>query len=113
MRARSSARTLPIVIAIGLVLAGCASSGPEVAERHGSHYRSGRPSYRVEPYQVNGVWYYPKVDYAYDRTGTASWYGPGFDGRPTSDGEIYDMNQLTAAHKTLPLPSVVEVTNVQ
>src|SRR5205085_11278208 len=64
-------------------------------------------------YQVNGVWYYPRADYNYDETGTASWYGPGFDGRPTSDGEIYDMNQLSAAHKTLPLPSVVQVTNLQ
>jgi rare lipoprotein A len=65
------------------------------------------------PYQINGVWYYPKVDYDYDETGTASWYGPGFDQKTTANGEIYDMNQLTAAHKTLPLPSIVEVTNLQ
>ena len=62
---------------------------------------------------MNGVWYHPKVNYNYDETGTASWYGPGFDGKPTADGEIYDMNQMTAAHKTLPLPSVVEVSNLQ
>src|SRR5439155_21670494 len=65
------------------------------------------------PYQVNGVWYYPKVDYDYNATGTASWYGPGFDQKQTADGEIYDMNGLSAAHKTLPLPSVVTVTNLQ
>ena len=68
---------------------------------------------RCAPYQVNGVWYYPKVNYSYDETGTASWYGPAFDGKATADGEIYDLNQMTAAHKTLPLPSVVEVSNLQ
>jgi rare lipoprotein A len=78
-----------------------------------SHYAPGEPRYTVAPYQVNGIWYYPKVDYAYDETGTASWYGPQFDHRPTSDGEIFDMNEVSAAHKTLPLPSVVEVTNLQ
>ncbi|HEV2302869.1 MAG TPA: septal ring lytic transglycosylase RlpA family protein [Stellaceae bacterium] len=74
----------------------------------------GRGSYHVgPPYEINGVWYYPRVDYDYDKTGIASWYGPGFDHRPTANGEIYDMNVLTAAHKTLPLPSVVEVTNLR
>jgi hypothetical protein len=73
---------------------------------------SGGPSYKVGPaYQINGVWYYPKVDYDYQETGIASWYGEAFDQKPTANGEIFDLNQLTAAHKTLPLPSVVEVTN--
>lgn len=65
------------------------------------------------PYEENGVWYYPKVDYRYDRTGIASWYGADYDGRPTANGEIYDMNGLTAAHPTLPLPSIVEVTDLE
>ena len=103
-------RILPAIIALGFVLAGCASSGPT---QHGAHYGPGRPHYTVAPYQINGVWYYPKVDYNYDQSGTASWYGPGFDHHATADGEIYDMNDLTAAHKTLPLPSVVAVTNMQ
>lgn len=98
-----------VVLALGFLLAGCASSGPQT---HSAH-RAGRVHYTVAPYQINGVWYYPKVDYDYDATGTASWYGPGFDRRPTADGETYDMNDLTAAHKTLPLPSVVVVTNLQ
>ena len=108
------ARILPAagIVALGFMLAGCASSGPQSGEHH-ARYRVGHPSYRAEPYQVKGVWYTPKVDYSYDETGTASWYGPGFDGQPTADGEIYDMNQVSAAHKTLPLPSVVEVTNLQ
>lgn len=107
-------RTLLIVVSIGLFLAGCASSGPEVASFHRrGKFRIGQPNYTVAAYQVNGVWYYPKVDYSYDESGTASWYGEQFNLRPTSDGEIFDMNQLSAAHKTLPLPSVVEVTNLQ
>ncbi len=112
MRAWSGVRLLPLVM-VALALAGCASS-PEMQGSyvHG-RFRMGRPNYTVAPYQVNGVRYYPRVDYHYDETGTASWYGPGFDHHPTSDGEIYDMNQLSAAHKTLPLPSVVEVTNLQ
>lgn len=65
------------------------------------------------PYQVGGVWYYPTVDYAYAETGIASWYGADFHGKRTANGETYDMNTLTAAHKTLPLPSVVRVVNLK
>ncbi len=65
------------------------------------------------PYQVGGVWYYPKVDYGYDETGIASWYGPQFHARRTANGEIFDMNAISAAHKTLPLPSFVTVTNLE
>ncbi|HEX9446391.1 MAG TPA: septal ring lytic transglycosylase RlpA family protein, partial [Dongiaceae bacterium] len=65
-----------------------------------------------KPYQVDGVWYYPKTDMDYDETGIASWYGPGFHGQYTANGEVYDQNGLTAAHKTLPLPSMVRVTNL-
>jgi len=65
------------------------------------------------PYQIDNVWYYPHVDYEYDETGIASWYGPNFHGKRTANGEIYDMNALTAAHRTLPMPSLVEVTNLE
>lgn len=69
--------------------------------------------YKVgKPYAINGVWYYPKVDYAYTETGIASWYGPKFHRKYTANGEVFDMNGLTAAHRTLPLPSVVRVTNL-
>lgn len=112
MGVRSRARNLSVLLAVGLALAGCAS-GPQPSDNHHRRFRVGQPNYTVAPYQVNGVWYYPRVDYGYDENGTASWYGPGFDGRATADGEIYDMNQPSAAHKTLPLPSVVEVTNLQ
>ncbi len=70
-------------------------------------------NYKVgKPYEIRGIWYYPKVDYNYSETGIASWYGPGFHGRKTANGEIYDQYALTAAHRTLPLPSMVRVTNL-
>ncbi len=111
MGAHPGARVLLLVTGLGFVLAGCAGSAdPSVGPSH----RATRGYYKVgAPYQVKGVWYYPKVDYSYDATGTASWYGEAFDRKPTANGEIFDLNQMTAAHKTLQLPSVVEVTNLQ
>jgi len=71
-----------------------------------------------DPYQINGVWYYPAEDYNYDETGVASFYGgetsgTNFHGKVTANGELYDMNSLTAAHQTLPMPSLVRVTNLE
>lgn len=65
-----------------------------------------------KPYRIGQRWYYPKVDTAYNKTGTASWYGKAFHGRKTANGEYFDMNSLSAAHPTLPLPSYVMVTNL-
>ena len=74
----------------------------------------GEGVYKVgKPYKVNGVWYFPKEDYNYDEVGYASWYGSDFHNKRTANGEVFDMNMLSAAHKTLPLPSVVRVTNLQ
>jgi len=64
-------------------------------------------------YTIMGKSYTPKHDPDYDVTGTASWYGPKFNGKPTATGEIYDMYDMTAAHKTLPLNSMLFVTNVE
>lgn len=69
--------------------------------------------YKVgNPYQINGIWYYPAEDYTYDETGIASWYGPGFHQKSTANGETFDQNDVTAAHRTLPMPSLVRVTNL-
>lgn len=65
-----------------------------------------------KPYQIKGVWYYPKADPDYDEKGIGSWYGEQFHNRRTANGEIFDMDLPSAAHKTLPLPSIVEVTNL-
>ncbi|MDA7946705.1 MAG: septal ring lytic transglycosylase RlpA family protein [Hyphomicrobiaceae bacterium] len=68
--------------------------------------------YKVgNPYKIGGRWYRPKEQPGYNRVGVASWYGELFHGRYTANGEIYDMNALTAAHPTLPMPSYVQVTN--
>ncbi|WP_375609540.1 MULTISPECIES: septal ring lytic transglycosylase RlpA family protein [unclassified Bartonella] len=66
-----------------------------------------------KPYQIKGKWYYPQNDPTYKRVGEASWYGSDFHGRLTANGEIYDMNLLTAAHPTMPLPSYARVTNLR
>ena len=72
------------------------------------------PTYKVgNPYKINGKWYYPAVDYQYDEVGIASWYGPGFHGKTTANGEVFDQNKISAAHRTLPMPSVVKVTNLE
>jgi len=64
------------------------------------------------PYTIRGVTYVPTEDPNYSRTGVASWYGSDFHNQLTANGERYDMTSLTAAHKTLPLPSYVRVTNL-
>ncbi len=66
-----------------------------------------------KPYQVDNIWYYPAEEPNYNETGIASWYGEPFHGRKTANGAVYDMNQLTAAHKTLPMPTDVRVTNLE
>jgi len=66
------------------------------------------------PYEVYGVTYVPmrKVSVGHVETGEASWYGRKFHGRNTSNGDVYDMYGMTAAHKTLPLPTYLQVRNL-
>jgi rare lipoprotein A len=101
----------------GLTLAACAS-GPRLTADLDAPGAAGAPTsrytgYKVgQPYQVKGVWYYPKDQPSYDEIGIASWYGEQFHNKYTADGEVFDMGMASAAHKTLPLPSLVEVTNL-
>lgn len=70
-------------------------------------------NYKASPYTVLGKTYYPIQDSRnYQAVGTASWYGTKFHGQATANGEAYDLYGMTAAHKTLPLPSYVRVTNL-
>lgn len=86
------------------LLAACAGSeGP----RSAGTYKVGNP------YQIAGKWYYPSDDPNYEETGVASWYGPTFHGKSTANGERFNENDVTAAHRTLPMPSYVEVTNLE
>lgn len=69
--------------------------------------------YAGPPYQVNGRWYVPAHEPNYNEVGIASWYGPTFHGKDSASGEVFDENDLTAAHPTLPIPSLVRVTNLE
>jgi len=73
--------------------------------------RNGR-SMVGRPYLVAGKRYVPRADPTYVAVGAASWYGTDFHGRKTANGEVFDMNDITAAHPTMPLPSYARVTNV-
>jgi rare lipoprotein A (peptidoglycan hydrolase) len=95
---------------------GCAARGPRAsAVGPGPAIARALPSrgvYKIgKPYTVAGKTYVPAEDPNYDETGIASWYGDGFHGGPTANGEVYDMHMLTAAHKTLPMPSYAYVHN--
>lgn len=104
---RSFLRRLPSCAMLGLislVLAACQNGlhGPR-----GGHFKIG------QPYQINGEWYYPRMVNDFREIGVASWYGHPFHGRKTANGEVYDMHGMTAAHPTLPLPSIARVTNLE
>jgi rare lipoprotein A len=95
-----------------LLLSACASAPPPPVKPPVAVAKAG--GYKVgQPYQIGGQWFYPAVDYEYDQTGIGSWYGPGFHAKVTANGEIYNENELTAAHQTLPMPSLVRVTNLE
>ena len=94
--------TLLVVAAV----AACSTSSPGPT-------RSVKPHYKVgSPYVIDGRRYVPKEDPAYREVGLASWYGDAFHGKPTANGEQFDKNRISAAHKTLPLPSMVRVDNL-
>ena len=116
-----------VAAALCLTLANCASSGkfagridpkygvsssPRVVE-YGEPVPKGGGTYRVgKPYMVAGRMYVPQEDVNYREDGLASWYGDDFHGRLTANGEVFDMDGLTAAHPTLPMPCYARVTNL-
>lgn len=108
-----------LIIASVLLITGCtevqyvAHMGKEL----GGTLESGSPNqqgtFKIgKPYNVQGQTYTPREQYDLVETGIASWYGPGFDGKKTANGEIFDKRELTAAHRTLQMPSLVRVTNL-
>jgi rare lipoprotein A len=101
---------LSILIAAAAVMAGCASK--EVPPLPPAAPAPDMPVQK--PYQVDGIYYHPlpHAD-AFIENGTASWYGSDFHGKKTSNSEIYDMHAMTAAHKTLPFGTMVEVHNLE
>ncbi len=93
------------IVIIAVFVTACGQKQPPVDETRKASNK---------PYRVNGQWYYPllKAD-GYDETGMASWYGRDFHGKKTSSGETYDMHGLSAAHPTLPMGTMVRVTNLE
>jgi len=109
----------------GLLLANCSGGlsgkldpryGVTASERviaPGEAVPKGGGVYRVgKPYMVAGREYVPREDVNYTAIGTASWYGDDFHGRYTANDEIFDMNAISAAHPTMPLPSYARITNL-
>jgi rare lipoprotein A len=119
------ARNALLLLALGVAVASCSPFGKQASRDpfagKGSPIYPGKGPvpwgggrYHVgKPYQVAGRWFTPKEQPNYDKKGLASWYGEAFNRRKTSNGEWFDMNRLTAAHATLPLPSYVKVTNLE
>src|SRR3974390_2935371 len=96
---------------LAAALAGCSTGpstyGPVPVPPNAGVYKVG------QPYQIDGTWYYPHEQPDYDETGIASWYGPSFHGQHTANGEIFDATGISAAHRTLPMPVNVRVTNLE
>lgn len=98
-----------LVALAALSLTACATGGGGKPRPHAA-----AAGYKIgKPYQVRGVWYTPSEQPRYNEVGIGSWYGEQFHNRYTANGEVFDMDIPSAAHKTLPLPSLVEVTNLQ
>lgn len=94
-------------------LAGCAGTTP-VRESFKPLPPSNQTYFKVgNPYVIDGRKYYPQESYNLVETGIASWYGPNFHGKPTANGETFDMFDLGAAHRTLQIPSIIRVTNMR
>jgi rare lipoprotein A len=110
-------KRLPFLFLLIFSFAGCAERqvakmGPPPEKRLLVLPSPGKYS-KLNPYEIHGVMYYPIADAeGFVQFGKASWYGEEFHGRPTANGEIYDMYQVSAAHKTLPIGTVVNVVNL-
>jgi len=114
-------RLLALLI-VALLVSSCAPTryppghpnGPEAKQPTTLHLEEGGIVKRGNPYQIDDKWYYPLASGEnYDETGIASWYGDKFHGLKTANGEVYNMYAMTAAHTTLPMPSLVRVTNLE
>lgn len=120
IRSRAPVRGVLVVLVGTGALAACATPQPKFASKHpvtgptpGQLPNGAGGRYKVgSPYEVAGVWYVPKEEPNYDQEGLATWYGPGHHLKATANGEVFDRYALSGAHTTLPLPSIVEVTNL-
>lgn len=109
---RSATGRAEAALLLALLTAACAGGGRPATSVRPIAAAPGTTIKIGKPYQVYGVWYYPSDDRQYDQRGIASWYGPGFHALSTANGERYEQDDVSAAHKTLPMPSYVEVENL-
>ena len=102
---------LVLAASLASTLTACGSSHKGGASGSSASAQAG--TYKIgQPYKIDGVTYTPKEEFNRTETGVASWYGPGFHGKSTANGERYDQGDRTAAHRTLQMPAVVRVTNL-
>ena len=116
LRFKSSHSLFPLCFAAAFLfmLAGCAKKRPQVAQLPPPPPMEAPRSTRNSPPPSTDAHNSPENAHAlYVETGIASWYGPPYNHHKAATGEVFDMNQLTAAHKTLPLNSIVRVTNLK
>jgi len=111
---------ISLIMIIIVFFSACSTRGKSIYKpKHTSKttYVSEKKVYEhptMKPYTVMGVKYYPEmVNIGDEFDGKASWYGPDFNGKLTSNGETYNMWEMTAAHKTLPMNTLVRVINLQ
>ena len=95
-------KRIALVLVISIIISGCSHKT-----------RPGGTNVSSKPYRCRGQWYYPQNYYEYDEIGLASWYGDDFHGNKKATGEPFNKNDMTAAHRTLPLPTVVKVTSMK
>lgn len=104
---RPDSRSMPPANLASSSYTSSTSSAHIPMDTNGGYYKVGKP------YRIKGKTYHPNSSYSYNRTGIASWYGQRFHNKKTANGEIFNKNELTAAHKTLPLPCLARVTNLE
>ncbi len=124
---RGNVLRLALVAGIGLALANCSgpatktskvdpkygvAASPLVVSDGSEIPRGGGREMVGRSYTIAGRTYTPRRDESYSDRGLASWYGPGFHGRQTANGEVFDQHAISAAHTTMPLPSYARVTNL-
>jgi rare lipoprotein A len=103
---------------LALLFNGCAEGPDDIAALRSAAVNrlpmDAPGGYKIgQPYEVDGVWYFPQEVDRHDETGIASWYGAEFHGQATANGERFDQEALSAAHRTLPMPSLARVTNLE
>jgi rare lipoprotein A len=110
---RRSLRRAATASVLALIAACSTTKLPDAPKTIGAPVKA-NPHYKIgAPYEIDGREYTPKADPQHEEIGVASWYGDAFHGKLTANGEIFDKRRISAAHRTLPMPTIVEVENLE